>query len=64
MTVLKIFALATLILVSVYLILDIVSIIFAVRKSMETKVPYQKTLTLEFLSIFLWGICLAILTCS
>jgi hypothetical protein len=64
MTVLKIFALATLILVSVYLILDGISIGFAVRNSMKTKVPYQKTLTLEFLSIFLWGICLAILIYS
>ena len=61
MTILKILALATLIVISVFLILDGISIWFAVRNAMKKKVEYSKTLSAEFLCLFLWGICFAIL---
>ena len=58
---LKIFALPSLILITVFLILDGISIYIAVRNAYKAKAPYKKTLTTEFIGIFLWGIFLAIL---
>ena len=61
MTTLKIFALAILIVISVFLILDAICIGYAVKNAMNKKAEYTKTLGVEFLCIFLWGICFAIL---
>lgn len=61
MVILKIFAFAILMVLSVYLIADAVCIAIAMRKAIKDKERYEKNLSLEFVCLFFWGVCLGVL---